>query len=260
MDFSESWNIPIFAKFILSPTISTTSTVTALVAPNHIPGNEIELLNHLCVLVLTRSNGTLFDAASIQEEDIIELCIQLGQTCPKGLLQYSVAEVVLLFHSTDKMLVMVHGVIKAMASCEEPIRLRMAPPSTTHVRAYIAVRDGEPSGTQPPTPDREEELKPSPSDSHPDGRTSHQIQMDLGDAQLGQLMEDFCWEVTLRELNVSPGTYHQPPGEFQWETGTPRWMTRRGEGWEPRGQPPQPPACTQPDEGVGCLINTLTNR
>ena len=33
--------------------------------------------------------------------------------------------------------------------------------------------------------------------------------------------------------------------------------TQPGGGWEPRGQPLQPPSPTQPDEYVGHLINTL---
>ena len=60
----------------------------------------------------------------------------------------------MLFHSADKILVMACGVVKAMALCKEPIRLRMSPPSAAHVGAYMAVRDGEPSGTQPLTPTR----------------------------------------------------------------------------------------------------------
>ena len=108
----------------------TTSTVNFLAAHNHIPGDEVELLDCMCVLVLTRSNGTLFDATSIQEEDIIKLCIPLGQTHPEGVLQYSAAESVVLFHSTDEMLVMVCRDIKDMALHEEPIRLHMDPPST----------------------------------------------------------------------------------------------------------------------------------
>ena len=40
----------------------------------------------------------------------------------------------------------------------------MTPPSTTHVRAYITARDGEPSGTKPPTLDREEETQLSHKD------------------------------------------------------------------------------------------------
>ena len=135
--------------------MSTTSLVTALVACNHIPGDEVELLNHMCVLVMTRGDGTLFDVASIQEEDIVELCIELGQTHPKGVLWYSVTDSVGLFHFIDEMLVTVCGVIKAMALHREPIRFHVSP-STAHVRAYTVVRNGEPSGTQSLTPDREE--------------------------------------------------------------------------------------------------------
>ena len=191
-----------------------------LVAHNCIPGNEDELLICMCVLVLTRGDGTPFGATSIQEKDIIELCIQLDQTHTQDVLQYSVVELVILFHSTDEMLVMVHGVIRATALCKEPITLRMSPPSATHVRAFIVVWDGEPSGTQPPTPDREEEPQPSPNDPHPGGRTPHQFQANFRDAKLRQLMGDLCWEVALRELNMPPGTNCWPPGEIQWEMGT----------------------------------------
>ena len=108
--------------------MSTTSTATALAAHDCIPGDEVELLNCMCVLVLTRGDGTLFDAASIQQEDVIEICVQLEQTHPKGVLQYSAVELVILFHPMDEMLVAVCGVIKATALHEEPIRLTTSPP------------------------------------------------------------------------------------------------------------------------------------
>ena len=114
--------------------MSTTSTATTLVAQDQIPSDKVEILNFMCVLVLTRDDGTPFDASSIQEEDIIEICIRLGQTHPKGVVQSSVVKSVMLFHSVDEMLVAVHGVIKAMAFHDEPIRLRMSPPSATHAR------------------------------------------------------------------------------------------------------------------------------
>ena len=101
----------------------------------------------MCILVLTSGNGTLFDAASIQEEDIIKICVWLGHTHPKGVLQYSAVKSVMLFHSIDKTLVTAHGVIKAMTLCKEAIKVRTSPPSATHVRAYMAIMDGEPSGT-----------------------------------------------------------------------------------------------------------------
>ena len=128
--------------------------MTALVAHDCIPGDEVELLNHMCVLVLTRGDGTPSNATSVQDEDITEICIQLGETHTKCVIQYSAVESVILFHSTDEMLVTTHGVFKAMALCKEPIMFRMSPPSATHVRASMAVRDGEPSDIQHPTPDR----------------------------------------------------------------------------------------------------------
>ena len=124
------------------------------------------------------------------------------------------------------MLVMACGVIKAMALHEEPIRLRISPPSATIVRAFMAVRDGELSGTQPQTPNMKEEPQPSISDPHQGGRTPHQFQADLGDAELWQLMEDLCWEVVLRELNAPPRDPPPTPGD-QWDMGTLMWMTRR---------------------------------
>ena len=74
----------------------------------------------------------------------------------------------------------------------------------------MVVMNGEPTGTQPPTLDREEECQLSPSDPHPAGRTQCQLQADLwdlGDTELWQLMEDLCQEVTLRELNATPGIH-----------------------------------------------------
>ena len=85
-----------------------------------------------------------------------KLCIELGQTHPKGVLWYSATESVVLFYSADEMLVAACGVIKAMALCEETIRVCMSLPLTSHVRAYVAVRGGHTSGAHAPTPDREE--------------------------------------------------------------------------------------------------------
>ena len=107
--------------------MSTTSTATALAAQDQIPNDDLDLLNHLCILELTRGDSTLFDATSIQEEDIIEIGIWFGHTHPKGVLQYSVVELVMLFHSTDEMLVAASGVIKATTLHEESIKLRTSP-------------------------------------------------------------------------------------------------------------------------------------
>ena len=42
--------------------------VTASVAHDCTLGDDSKLLNHMCVPVIARGDGTLFDATSIQEE------------------------------------------------------------------------------------------------------------------------------------------------------------------------------------------------
>ena len=64
--------------------MSATSTVTTLVAHNHTLDKETELLNCMGILVLAKGDDTPFNATFIQEEDIIELCFEVGQTHPKG--------------------------------------------------------------------------------------------------------------------------------------------------------------------------------
>ena len=111
----------------------------------------------------------------------------------------------MLFHSVDDTLVTAWEVIKVMTLCEEAIKVRTSPPSATHMRAYMVVIDGEPSGTQCATPDREGNPQHSPHDHHPGGSSPCQLQASLGDLlddELQQLMEDLCWEVTLRELST----------------------------------------------------------
>ena len=51
----------------------------------------------MCILILTKRDGTLFDVTSVLEEDIIEICIRLGHTHPLGVLYYSVTESIILF-------------------------------------------------------------------------------------------------------------------------------------------------------------------
>ena len=201
----------------------------------------------MCILVFTRSNGTPFEVTSIQEEDIIEISIQLGHAHPKGVICYSVIKSVMLFHSTDEMLAAPHGVIKATTLHEESIKVRTSPPSAAHVRAYMALMNREPSGTQLPTTNRKEEPQLSPSDPHLGGRTLHQLQVNLGNAELWKLMEDLCQEVELRELNTPPRDPPPAPwgnlvGNRNPSEDDQEVTFLRGGGWEPRGQPIWPPA------------------
>ena len=203
--------------------------MTASVARDHIPSDIADLSNHMCISILTRGNGILFNASSILEEDIVEICIWLGHTHTIGVLWYSESKSVMLFHTTDELQIVACGVVKAWMLHEEAIIVRTSPPSAAHVRAYMAVVNGEPFGAQPPPSDGEEEPHSSPSNPHLSGRTP-QLQVNLGDLaddELQQLMEDLHWEVALQELNAPPRHPHQHLGEILWEMGILMWMTGR---------------------------------
>ena len=110
--------------------------------------------------------------------------------------------------------------IKVMVLCEEAIAIRVSSPSTTHMKAYMAVMAGVPSRTQPPPSNGEEELHLPAGNLHPPGEMPQCLQADLGnlaDGKLHQLMDD------LHQL-FQPAAPAQPDG-----------------GWVPPGQPPQPP-------------------
>ena len=66
--------------------MSTTSTATTSVAHDHTLGDDPDLANYICVLAIARGDGTLFDADSLWEEDVVELCVIVGQAHPKGVL------------------------------------------------------------------------------------------------------------------------------------------------------------------------------
>ena len=83
--------------------MSTTSPATASAVRDQVPSDETNLQTHICVLILTKRDGTLFDVTSVLEEDIIKICIWLGHTHPMGVLCYSAMESIMLFQMEDYM-------------------------------------------------------------------------------------------------------------------------------------------------------------
>ena len=163
--------------------MSTTSTVSALVAHDHTLGDDSKLLNCMCVLAIARGDGTPFDATSIQEEGIVELCVEVGQVHSKGVLQFSVMESIVVFWSSNEILATVCMVTKAMAWQEEPVELHTFPPPTVHLRAYIAGRNACPLGTQSLTSEGEKVHMSPPRKPKPDWRAPGQFHItprDLG--------------------------------------------------------------------------------
>ena len=55
----------------------------------------------LCLISITRRDGTPMDASSISEEDIVEICITKGHTHPLGVLHYSPMESIILFSTAE---------------------------------------------------------------------------------------------------------------------------------------------------------------
>ena len=86
---------------------------------------------------------------------LVELCLGFGQTYPEGVLQLAETETVLTFWSTSKMTAMIHLLGVAMAWCDKPIRICIHPPTSTHIRDYIAARGRHPYDTQTPCTERE---------------------------------------------------------------------------------------------------------
>ena len=114
------------------------------------------------------------------------------------------------FGSSEEMLATAHRVTKATAWHGEPIRLHTSP-STAHLRAYMARRNGWPWGSQSLTPYGEEVLQLPLVTPHPDGRIHTNSTWDLRDAQLRQLKENLQQDIAHRELN-------EPPGAHPWRT------------------------------------------
>ena len=92
--------------------MSTTSATTAS-ARDQVPFNETNLQNCMCVLILTKRDGTLFDVTSVLEEDITEICIRQGHIHPVGVLHYSATKLVTLFQLADDVQCTTHGAIRS---------------------------------------------------------------------------------------------------------------------------------------------------
>ena len=73
---------PLYVDFpVLShPIMSMTSTVTASIMHESTLGNEYKIANCICILVATHWQCIPFSHESLHEEDLVELCVGLGQT------------------------------------------------------------------------------------------------------------------------------------------------------------------------------------
>ena len=135
--------------------MSTTSTATTSDMHNATLGDAHDLVNHVCILVATQGNGTVFSPNSFQEEDWMELYMGLGQAHPDSVFQMLGNKALVAFCSIAKMIAATCLLGAATAWHDEPIRLCTHCPTTTHLRAYVAERGACLSDTQTPAPGRE---------------------------------------------------------------------------------------------------------
>ena len=99
MSYLRPYPHPSYINFpiLFHPSMSTASIVTALAVRDLTLDDENDIVNHMCILAATQGKGTLFHSNSFQEEDIVELCIGLGQAHPEDVLQLSDTKMVLAF-------------------------------------------------------------------------------------------------------------------------------------------------------------------
>ena len=192
----------------------TTSRVITSVAQDWIPNDKVDLLNHMCILILTRGNGTPLMPPPYRRRMSLRF-VSLGHAHPEGVLRYLTTELVITFHSTDEMLVTAYGVIKVMTLHKEAIKVMTSPPSAAHVRAYMVVIDGEPLGTQQPNSAREEVPQLCPSDPQVGGPHVN-CKWTLGTLQMTSCSS--LWRISARRL--LSGSWMHPQGPYTDPLGT----------------------------------------
>ena len=105
-------------------------------------------MNCICILAATQGDGTSLCPDSFQEENIVKLCIGLGQAHPEGVLWLLDTEIILTFWSSSKMSATMCLFTVAMDWCNEPIMIHACPPTGAQLRGYVASRGRHPSGAQ----------------------------------------------------------------------------------------------------------------
>ena len=124
------------------PTMSVTSSATAS-RDREVPSLE-SFCNRLCLLSITRGDGTPMDASSISEEDIVGICVQKSHTHPLGVFWFLVAESVILFGTTEDLNQANHTLLDVMELHDEAITVWTMAPLETHVATFTSVWHSKP--------------------------------------------------------------------------------------------------------------------
>ena len=177
------------------------------------------LPDKLLVVSIVKRDGTLLDASSILEEDIVELCIRRAHTHPLGVLWYSMADSVVFFNNVADVNCTQQVLPDVPEFCDEAIATQTMAPMQAHVTAFIKMWHSNPAAGAG-------ESHTLPYWTPPNEETPRRIHAQLGDLndnELQQLIRDLSQEIAQHESTV-------PPAIPSLRLGTPIGQ------WCPRGR------------------------
>ena len=231
------------------PDMSVTSSATIsrdweVQSPDPLP-------DKLLVVSIAKRDGTLLDASSISEEDIVELCIGRAHTYPLGVLWYSAADSVVFLSSAADVNRTQRALLDVTEFGDEAIGIRTMAPTEVQITMFQVMWCSNPMAGAG-------EAHTPPYRTPPNEETPCRIHAQLGDlndGELRQLVRDLSQEIVQCKSTVPP-SYPPPrdwacpwgnvvPEEGDWEVTFPRG------GRVPTGPQPLPtsPAPAGPEMG-----------
>ena len=101
--------------------------------------------DRLLVVSITKRDGTLLDASSISEEDIVELCVRRAHTHPLGVLWYSMEDSVILFSNVADVNSTQRVLPDVTEFHNEAVMTQTMAPAQAHITAFIKMWHSNPS-------------------------------------------------------------------------------------------------------------------
>ena len=151
----------------MSVTSATISQDWEVQSPDSLP-------DKLLVVSIANGDGTLLDASSISEEDIVELCVRRAHTHPLGVLRYSMADSVILFNNVADVNCTQHVLPDMMEFRDEAITIWTMAPVEAQFTTFQAMWHSNPTAGAG-------ELHTPPYRMPPNEETLHLIHAQLGD-------------------------------------------------------------------------------
>ena len=94
------------------------------------------LPDKLLVVSIVKRDGTLLDASSILEEDIVELCARRAHTRLLGVLRYSAVDSVVFLNDAAAVDRTQHALLDVMEFGDEAVAIRTMAPTEVQVTAF----------------------------------------------------------------------------------------------------------------------------